>query len=540
MATSCRQKIGSARHGCYLLPVLLLLSIVPLAGQENKATSGSLHGTVRDVRGASVADASISLKHANSKENTTAATDSQGNYLLTGLPEGVYSLHVSKTGVGERGLASLFLTSGENKSMDVILEPSSASETALPQFFDQPQFTVSGVTDTTSLGGHGSDTIVRTRESIAKETASLGKPSAQPAIASAALENSLRESLKHDPESFDANHRLGRLLVETGRPGSAIPYLERAARASPTDYGTACDLALANADAGNYAQARDDARKLLEIQDKAEGHHLLGDAEEKLGNSLEAVHQYQRAAEMDPSEPYLFDWGSELLLHHAPEPAEEVFTNGHRRFPRSVRMLIGLGAASFARGSYEQAVQRLCEASDLDPNNPAPYLFLGKMQSADKIPSAELVEKLHRFATLQPQNAQANYYYAVALWKEGRNAQNKAQVSQIEDLLASAIRLDPKFAPAELQLGILKSEQGDYAAAISHFNRAAQIDPQLEETHYRLSQAYREVKQTDKAKEELRIYQEFSKKSSEQVQREHHEIQQFVYTLRDQPTRQTP
>ena len=36
------------------------------------------------------------------------------------------------------------------------------------QFFDQPQFAVAGVTDTTNLGGHGSDTVVRTRETLAK------------------------------------------------------------------------------------------------------------------------------------------------------------------------------------------------------------------------------------------------------------------------------------------------------------------------------------------------------------------------------------
>ena len=35
------------------------------------------------------------------------------------------------------------------------------------------QFTVAGVTDGTNLGGHGSNTIVRTKESLAKDIASL-------------------------------------------------------------------------------------------------------------------------------------------------------------------------------------------------------------------------------------------------------------------------------------------------------------------------------------------------------------------------------
>ena len=59
-------------------------------------------------------------------------------------------------------------------------------------------------------------------------------------------------------------------------------------------------------------------------------------------------------------------------MHRAVEPALEVFTRGNRLFPRSVRMLTGLGASWYVHGSYEQAAQRLCEASDLDPNDPKP------------------------------------------------------------------------------------------------------------------------------------------------------------------------
>ena len=195
--------------------------------------------------------------------------------------------------------------------------------------------------------------------------------------------------MKREPQSFEANHRLGRELVANGEAREAIPYLERARELKSDDFGNGYDLALAEANAGDYEHARDSAQALLAKNDKAELHHLLGDIEEKLGNSLEAVREYQRAAQMVPSEAYIFDWGSELLLHHAPEPALEVFTTGNRLFPRSVRMLIGLGATWFARGSYDQAVERVCEASDLSPDDAAPYLFLGRMQSGESASSAK-------------------------------------------------------------------------------------------------------------------------------------------------------
>ena len=44
---------------------------------------------------------------------------------------------------------------------------------APPQFYDEPQFAVAGVTDTTNLGGHGSDTAIRTKDALAKDTVAL-------------------------------------------------------------------------------------------------------------------------------------------------------------------------------------------------------------------------------------------------------------------------------------------------------------------------------------------------------------------------------
>ena len=254
--------------------------------------------------------------------------------------------------------------------------------------------------------------------------------------------------------------------------------------------------------------------------------------EEKRGDPLEAVRQYQRAAELDASEPYLFDWGAELLLHHAPEPAVQVFTKGNSLYPKSARMLIGLGAAWFAGGTNEKAVDRICQASDLNPQDATPYVFLGKMLRTEGRPSPDELEKLQRFVSLQPQSAEANYYDAVALWKSRKDA-NDPVISQAESLLGNAVRLNPKFATAHLQLGILHAEARDYAKAIADFQRAIAIDPQLEEAHFRLGQAYRQTGDLEKSKQELRIQQRLAQQSAQQVERERHEIRQFVYTLRD-------
>ena len=541
------------RTATCLLAVMASLAPSIVHGQSaDGMESASLQGLVRDSHDRPVAAAKVYLQADVGTKTLTAVTDSEGLYHFAALRAGVYTLRVEKAGYDAAIFGPCALGGKETKKMDLTLKPAKASalesaSTGAAEFYDKPQFTVAGVTDTTQLGGHGSDTAVRTREGLARETASL-KPLADGSphtAAATAAEQSLREAAKHEPESFDANYRFGKLLVDEGKAREALPYLDHASQLRPGDYEAAYALARAHADAGDYQDARTRLRALQTVQDKAGQekaglHHLLGDVEEKLGDPLKAVQEYEHAAEMSPSEPNLFDWGAELLMHRAMEPAIEVFTKGNRLFPHSVRMLVGLGVSWYARGSYEPAVQRLCEASDLNPDDPGPYLFLGKIQSVEKTQPDALAERLRRFVTLQPENAMANYYYAVSLWKSRKGPEDGETVAQVQSLLEKALHLDPRLGPGHLQLGILSSERKDFSEAISAYQQTIEVNPSLEEAHYRLAEAYRQTGQKLKAQEELRVYDQISKSKAADAERERHEIQQFVYTLRDRPSALQP
>jgi tetratricopeptide (TPR) repeat protein len=536
-----------------LIALLAALSVSGKTGQGQSldpAESATLQGSVRDSHGRPVSGATVYLKGGD--QTLTAHTDSQGTYRFSALRDGVYSIRAEMSGYGKASFGPCALGSMEAKTVDLTLEPATdpshqngspgTSGAEKPQFYDEPEFTVAGVTEAMNPGGHGSDTILRNTETLAKETVSLAPINSRPPSSGAAEEASLRKLAEREPGNFDANHRLGTLLVEAGKPGEALPYLEQAAQLNPSNYENSYELALAHAAAGHYERARADARTLLAGQEKvgqrgtqkqqAELHQLLGDVYEKLGNPLEAVREYQRAADLDPSEPNLFDWGADLLLHRAFEPAIEVFTKGNRLFPRSVRMLVGLGVAWYARGAYDQAAQRLCEASDLNPDNPMPYLFMGKMESVETTQSPCMVEKLARFATLQPENALANYYYALSLSRRD-SAQDVSGLAQAQSLLEKAVRLDPKLGAAYLQLGILDSNRSAFPEAIAAYQKAITANPGLEQAHYRLAQAYNRTGESAKAQAELQVYEQLSKKTSEEVEHERHEIQQFVYTLRE-------
>jgi protein involved in temperature-dependent protein secretion len=69
--------------------------------------------------------------------------------------------------------------------------------------------------------------------------------------------------------------------------------------------------------------------------------------------------------------------------------------------------------------------------------------------------------------------------------------------------------------------------------AISAHQQAVEASPQLEEPHYRLAQLYRRTGEKAKAQRELQLYEQLSKRATDQADRDRHDIQQFVVALRD-------
>jgi tetratricopeptide (TPR) repeat protein len=471
---------------------------------------------VRDGSGRPLASATVSLHLPGASPASVGIpglaiqitrTDSEGAFQLSKIEEGDYFLLAGTTDKPTDGHA-VHITRDETATVDIALpakltdaksaeprKPATEKPAASPpEFFDEPQFTVAGVTQATTSGGHGSQTIVRSTEALARATVSLANDS------DVSLTNNSNNEKNKDNES-------------TGR---AMPLASAASESSLRD-----------------SLARNPLDPAL--------HHSLGEVEEKLHNPLDAVREYQRAAELDPSEPNLFDWGTELLTHRALEPATEVFTKGNHLFPRSARMLVALGVTWYARGNYDRAAECLVSASDIFPERPMPYLFLGKMQTVLTFPTAGVAERLARFAQLQPENALANYYYAVSLWKQSEGGADtsadtsKESFAHIESLLGKAVQLDPRFGAAYLQLGILHSRRGDLPLAISAYQKAIVFGPESDdiaaEAHYRLAQAYQRTGDKTGAKQELELHDLLAKKIKAQAESERRDIQEFVISL---------
>lgn len=468
-----------------------------------QADAVTIEGTVRDASSKPLADATVLLEEKGNPALIETKTNADGTFVLSTNHRGIYTVRAGKSGCLDAVVDGLALSPGDRKHVDLVLTPagpirseSSASQPpAKPspgamEFKDEPSFTVAGVTDWSNLGLHGSAASSRTSESLAKETLTLksGEPEMRPTA------------------------------VPEKRYEVALSYREK----------------------GDFAGAREQVRKVLSIADDAEGHRLLGELDERLNEPLEAVREYERAARMDPSEQNYFEWGTELLLHKAAGPAAEIFTRGSSAHPQSARMLTGLGAALYSSGSWEDAARRLCEASDLAPADTAPYLFLGEIEKTTAAPLPCSEQKLARFAQEQPGNAEANFYYAVSLWKREKGSGKSGSGKEVEALLEKAVTINPRFDDAYLQLGLLHFALGNFEQAIRDCQKAIAINPHLSEAHRQLGLLYQRTSESAKAQQEFDVYEQIEKIDAAEAERQRRELRQFLIILKDQPAAPPP
>jgi tetratricopeptide (TPR) repeat protein len=345
-----------------------------------------------------------------------------------------------------------------------------------------------------------------------------------------------RKALELEPKDYDANHNFGEFYAQSGRIADAISYLETAQRINPTSYGNGYDLATAYLLTGKLDAASQLVESLLQQKNTAELHNLLGQIEEKQGKFVASASDFEAAAHMDPSEENLFQWGSEFLLHRTYEPAIDVFQRGTQLYPASPRLKIGLGVALYSRGKYDDAVKALLAAADLDPSDPRCYYFLSKAYDSSPNQADEVIQRFRGFSELHPENALANYYYAMSLWKGKRTEDPEVNLQQVKSLLQKSISLDPKLAEAHVQLGNLYSDQRDYAQSIAEYVRALDLNSNLPDAHYRLGQDYVHTGQKDHAQQEFEIYQRLRAQHMAEIDKEKAAVQQFVYSAKAAPS----
>jgi len=550
--SSATWKCSSLRGTLIPIACLMALAIQMAMAQERSPKQSddlTIQGIVVDAAGKPVGDALVRLEQKDVPRAREIRTNAVGVFAFSLLKAGSYKLRAEKSSLRSQVTDVNALLPSDQQLVRLVLEVprglqsgSNASSSNLNQameFADKPNFTIAGITDWTAAGGHGSDSNLRTSEALVRETVTLkpdvpGANTTNPASFGSGTnesESRLREAVASAPGNSEASYRLGAFYLREGRYSEAIPPLKTAADLQPGNPKFEYDLAVACKGAGDFSQAREHLQKLISERETADLHRLMGEVDEKLEDSLAAVHEFEQAVRIDPSEQDYFEWGSELLVHRAVWQAQEIFQRGAKAYPKSERMLAALGAALFAGALYDEAALRFCEASDLNPGDPEPYVSMGKIELAAPGALTCVESKLQRFQEQQPGNATANYLYAVALSKEQGKLSDLTVLQQVESLLTKAVMIDPKCSDAYLQLGILYSSRNDYGRAAGFYEKALEVNPQLADAHYRLGVAYDRIGEREKARKEFQIHDEIKKSEAAVVEQERRDIKQFLVVL---------
>jgi len=323
-------------------------------------------------------------------------------------------------------------------------------------------------------------------------------------------ERALLAAAEHDPGNVQVVSSLGEYYLHREKWREGVYWLTQAYAVSSGSESIEYDLAFACMHAGELENAKRQIQQMLAQTDSARLHNLLGEIEERRSNDLNALKEYHRAAEIDPSESNVFDLATFLLGHKKyvgfVDESIKFFRYGVSKYPRSSQMMVGLGVALYASEQYDEALRTLCAAVDMDPRDRRPIEFLGKARRVSPELAKEVDRRLQDFAQRYPENAAMSYYYAVSLWDRGGGEEGRNLV-KIETLLRKAQALSPKWYEPDYQLGVLYEQEKRYSEAIGAMERAVKINSEFYPAHFRLAVLYQRTGDKAKAAHEAAIVQ---------------------------------
>ena len=253
----------------------------------------------------------------------------------------------------------------------------------------------------------------------------------------------------------------------------------------------------------------------------------------------QVVAEYQKAVDEHPTsiEAYM-NLGFAYLALDAMEQATETFHEVLRLDAQSAEGHYWLGRIDYFQGKFEKSIPSFQRAVGLLPNWGEAYAELGlsyfrtyKYDEAEvafeKALSLMTLSKSYRRRFAPPtifEKENQQWINKVAPMLQGGIVYYLSLISfehrlfdKTAEYCHQVIRLEPQFAEAYFQLGLVHVQKKEWEAAEKAFRQAVRIRPQMGHAHYQLGLLYfRQGKQAEAAKE-IALSQQLNK-SLEQLQ----------------------
>lgn len=290
---------------------------------------------------------------------------------------------------------------------------------------------------------------------------------------------------------------LGVCLAHEGHLEEAIAAYRKSLAIDPKAPQTQLNLGIAYFKLGQFEKAIPALKAgAAGMPDTRQADLLLGMSFYGIGSYKEAAAYLSRARAQQPDNSELgLVLARSYLLSGEYDQARTEFEELLRRDPDSSQVHMLLGEAYDALGQTQNAVHEF-ELAAKKGDVPDAHFALGFLLWRDKHYDKAADEFQKELAT-DPKHFQALAYLGDIRLKEGDSA-------AAEKLLRESLSSKDGLWITHYDLGLLASEQKQYATAIEQLQQAAKLDPKRADTHYRLAQVYKEAGKPEAAKEELR------------------------------------
>ncbi|HUS07741.1 MAG TPA: tetratricopeptide repeat protein [Bryobacteraceae bacterium] len=327
---------------------------------------------------------------------------------------------------------------------------------------------------------------------------------------------SVQELEKLLPADSPVLLQVGTTLATRGEYALALPLLRRFAGANPRSLDAKFNLGLALLNLGNLDEAEATARGLLQDAPKAETYNLLGSILEKKGETKGAVQAFAEAARSAPTnEDFRIDYGSSLMNADSLDEAIAAFSRAVADLPQSLRLRLGLGSALYLAGRYGEAARALLECVHGAPTFAPAYDLLGKMfESAPEL-YGEITQAFRKYLQSGAPNAAAHAHYAAMLYTRAEG-EDPARFAPAKQHLRKALQLNPRLAPAHVQLGMIHQAEGNLPEALASYRRGVALAPDLASARYRLASMYQKLGDQAKARVELDAFRKLKEREKEE------------------------
>jgi tetratricopeptide (TPR) repeat protein len=298
----------------------------------------------------------------------------------------------------------------------------------------------------------------------------------------------LTNLLKNHPEMTAAYLTLGNIYANEHRDREAADEYQQVTHRNPADTVALAAQVKALIDASAYAEALAPARDYVRRRpNDPSGHVMLGTVYQQLGDYPKAEPELELGAGRAPNDfEARYQLGLVLARMGKPDRALPQLQKAVALKPGDRAAQYQLVAVLRSLGRTQESSQLIGQLQKEQQNEQLKSQLVAEGTKAnDLLQSGKATEAAQIYRQMLEERPDSWTAYNLALALEAMNDMKGA-----EDTLRSAIRIDPKLAEIQAELGRLKLAEGDLPAAQKWLESAHELQPGLVDACGNLAMVY--------------------------------------------------